>query len=91
VVIVQCPGCQNRHLIADNLGFFDDQDGGWNIEKGMGKLGEDVKVVTNEDVLELSVEDVWGHLAAKATTAGHTTITTTTKSGEGADNGNTKQ
>ena len=62
-MIVQCPGCNNRHLIADNLGFFDDEDGGWNIEKGMSKLGEDVKVVTNDDVLELSVEDILGDLA----------------------------
>jgi protein import protein ZIM17 len=88
VVIVQCPGCENRHLIADNLGFFDDQDGdqdgGWNIEKGMSKLGENVKVVTNEDVLELSVEDVWGDVSAAV--AG----TTSTKS-EGSDNGHTNQ
>lgn len=60
VVIVQCPGCNNRHLIADNLGFFSEEEDGWNIEKGMSELGNNVTVVNNDNVLELSVEDVYG-------------------------------
>lgn len=60
VVIVQCPGCENRHLIADNLGYFEDMEGGWNIEKALSKMGENVKVVSNDNVLELSVEDLYG-------------------------------
>ena len=59
VVIATCPGCKRRHLIADNLGYFSDEDGGWDIEKGMAKLGEDVRVATNDDVFELTVEDIY--------------------------------
>ena len=63
VVLVRCPGCQNLHLIADRLGVFEDQgdDGqGWDIEKAMAKIGENVKAVNNDNVLELTVEDVVG-------------------------------
>ena len=55
VVLIRCPGCQNNHLIADNLGVFED---GFNIEQAMAKLGEEVRVVNNENVLELSLEDI---------------------------------
>lgn len=64
VVIVTCPGCQNRHLIADNLGYFQDSEDkdGWNIEKAIENMGENenVKLVTNDNVLEVSVEDLFG-------------------------------
>lgn len=60
VVIVQCPGCQNRHLIADNLGFFEDEKDGWNIEKALIKMGENVQLVDNDNVMELSVKDIFG-------------------------------
>lgn len=47
IVIIQCPGCKNRHLIADNLGWFKDERTGEgtqrNIEDIMRAKGESVK------------------------------------------------
>jgi mitochondrial protein import protein ZIM17 len=63
VVLVRCPGCQNLHLIADRLGVFEGsfEDGkGWDIQKAMASLGENVAVVNNDNVLELTVEDLVG-------------------------------
>ncbi|CAE8714133.1 unnamed protein product, partial [Polarella glacialis] len=40
VVLVTCPHCNNRHLIADRLGWF--QDGGTDIEQIMREKGEEV-------------------------------------------------
>ncbi|KAK7468405.1 hypothetical protein VKT23_002920 [Stygiomarasmius scandens] len=39
IVLVQCPGCQNRHLIADHLGWFKEST-------------EDGKLKTVEDLLK---------------------------------------
>ena len=68
VVLVKCPGCNNQHLIADNLSMFtDDSDGGegttgggWNIEKAMAKIGQNVTTVTDGNVLELTLDQVVG-------------------------------
>jgi protein import protein ZIM17 len=61
VVLVRCPGCENQHLIADRLGFFEDKaDGGWDIEKGMAEMGDRVIAVTEDNVLELTLTDIIG-------------------------------
>ncbi|KAH9935989.1 DNL zinc finger-domain-containing protein [Epithele typhae] len=46
IVMVECPGCKNRHLIADNLGWFKEstQDGKLKtVEDLMRAKGEKVK------------------------------------------------
>ncbi|KAE9394833.1 zf-DNL-domain-containing protein [Gymnopus androsaceus JB14] len=50
IVLVECPGCQNRHLIADHLGWFKDST-------------EDGKMRTVEDLLRARGEKIRrGHL-----------------------------
>lgn len=53
VVIVKCAGCQNNHLIADNLKWFKDDK--TNIEDILREKGEQVKKVSIEgsEILEL--------------------------------------
>jgi len=61
VVMVRCPGCDNLHLIADRLGFFEDEEGGWDIEKFMDRMGDKVQAINDDNILELTLTDVAGN------------------------------
>lgn len=60
---MRCPGCQNLHLISDRLGWFEDrgdEGNGWDVEKALAKAGENVKAISHDNVLELTLDDIVG-------------------------------
>ncbi|CAI5732726.1 unnamed protein product [Hyaloperonospora brassicae] len=58
VVLVRCPGCENLHLVADRLGWFEDESA--DVESLLAQKGEKVRFVTEDNVLELTANDVLG-------------------------------
>lgn len=48
LVIIRCDGCKNNHLIADNLGWFEELKNQNNIEKILAAKGETVHKVRND-------------------------------------------
>lgn len=49
-MIVNCDGCENKHLIADNLNWFSDMNGKKNIEDIMAEKGETVQKIMSADL-----------------------------------------
>eukprot|EP00164_Ancoracysta_twista_P004250 GFYU01005728.1.p1 GENE.GFYU01005728.1~~GFYU01005728.1.p1 ORF type:complete len:107 (-),score=6.02 GFYU01005728.1:196-516(-) len=65
IVLVQCPGCTSRHLLADNLGWFEDNEAK-NIEEILAEKGEHVQRVQGGVHIE-DLFDADGALKPEAT------------------------
>eukprot|EP00008_Paramoeba_atlantica_P014555 CAMPEP_0201496786 /NCGR_PEP_ID=MMETSP0151_2-20130828/61659_1 /ASSEMBLY_ACC=CAM_ASM_000257 /TAXON_ID=200890 /ORGANISM="Paramoeba atlantica, Strain 621/1 / CCAP 1560/9" /LENGTH=137 /DNA_ID=CAMNT_0047886873 /DNA_START=129 /DNA_END=542 /DNA_ORIENTATION=- len=55
VVLARCPGCQNLHLVADNLGWFSKQKK--NLETMLKERGEDYLKFNDEGTFEAALND----------------------------------
>lgn len=56
VVLVRCPGCQNLHLMADNLGWFGKPG---SVETFLAERGDQVRKGAEGDY-EFTAEDLEG-------------------------------
>jgi protein import protein ZIM17 len=56
IVLIRCEGCEGIHLIADNLGWFEDSS--VNIEEILQRNGEKYKKLSAEGLFQMSTQDV---------------------------------
>lgn len=84
VVIVRCDGCDNNHLIADNLKWFTDLNGKRNIEDILREKGETVQRLSLGEYVERQAQR---HDCQTTTTPGEDCDKdgTTTRNGDGKD------
>ena len=52
VVLIRCDGCENLHLVADNLGWFRDQK--TNVVDILREKEEEVRTLSDVDMLDLT-------------------------------------
>jgi len=52
VVLIRCDGCDNLHLIADNLGWFRDEK--INIVDILKEKEEEVQIMSDVDLLDVT-------------------------------------
>ena len=55
IVLIKCDGCQGIHLIADNLGWFDETS--INIEDILKSKGEEYKKLSVQGLFSISDSD----------------------------------
>ena len=55
VVLIRCENCDSLHLIADNLGWFEDES--VNIEQIMARKGEKVQTNITDEAVEFTAND----------------------------------
>lgn len=58
VVLARCPGCQNLHLIADRLGYFDERP--MDLETIAAQTGQTVRTIQDQGVTEIDLEALIG-------------------------------
>lgn len=63
VVLIRCPGCKNNHLIADHLGWFEDD--GTTIEDIIKAKGGSFQKISDGD-FESDPQLVYDHIQALA-------------------------
>ena len=80
VVVVKCSCCDNMHLICDHLGIFEDK--GWTIDKFLSEhrsqntsdnlhnssQSNGIKYITDENVFELTAQDITGSNSSASST-----------------------